>query len=106
MMLAFVRPALLAGPETLNDRVLAGYNAGQIDADLARPNASAGGVTGIVGHLRGGDHGLRRRATRINAGAAQVFLLDQGHAPPKVGQLVREGAAALTRTDHDRVVCH
>jgi hypothetical protein len=67
-------------------------------------NAELGRDPGVMGDARAGDHRLGRRASIVDAGAAELAFLDQGYPPARVGQIGRERHAALARTDHDRVV--
>src|SRR3989442_9673305 len=103
---ALIDLVLLPGAEALHDLILAGYNRGQIDADILCPNAPPWGVAPVMGHLSGSNHRLRWGAARIDAGAAQVFFLDQGHGPSVIGQLLRERVSGLARPDDNRIVFH
>jgi hypothetical protein len=98
--------ALLAGTELADDLVLAGDDAGQVNAHGAGTHAPFAGVAGVVGHLGAGDHGLGRRASGVDAGAAQLVFFNQGHVPALVGQVLRQRVAALAGADDDGIVGH
>src|SRR5262249_13462323 len=51
-----------------------------------------------------GDHRLGRGAALVDAGAADMFALDQGRAMAGLCEGGAEGYAALTSADHDGVV--
>src|SRR5437879_12676716 len=103
---ALIDLVLLPGAEALHDLILAGYNRGQFDADILCPNAPPRGVARVMGHLSGSNHGLRWGAASIDAGATQVFFLDQGHGPAVIGQLLGERVSGLARTAASRMLFH
>ena len=73
---ALVHSALLSGAEAFYDPILARDNRGQINGYAICFHAPARCVARIVGDLGGSDHRLRRRATGVDAGPAQVRLFD------------------------------
>jgi hypothetical protein len=105
-VLAPINLLLLAGPELLYDLVFLGNDLCQVDADLASPNAPPGGVARVVSYLRTMDHSFRRCAACINAGAAEIALLDQSYSPPEVSQATRKRITGLPRANDDRIVFH
>jgi hypothetical protein len=92
------------GTEPLDDLALARDDTREIDAHGARPHAPAGGVAGVVGDLRRGDHCLGRRAPGVDARPTHVPALDEGDLPALRRHVLRQRAAALAAADHDGVV--
>ena len=76
---AFIDLFLLAAAETEDDFVFLGNDFCKINADVRSVDAPARGVPRIVSDLRAVDHRLGGRASNIDAGAAQIFLLDERH---------------------------
>ena len=103
-------PFLATGAEGLDDLPLALPDDRLIDRDRAGLDPVIGAAAGEPGHAGAGHHGLGRRAAVIDAGAADLVPLDQGGPSSGPGQCGREGTAALTGADDDRVVvgrrCH
>ena len=71
----------LSAAEAEHDLVFLRDDLRQIDAGVARDHAPALRVAGVVGHLGALHHGFGRRASGIDAGAAEVALLDEGDRP-------------------------
>ena len=76
------------GARSADYLILAGDHLGQVHADRAGADPPSVGVARVVGDLGRGDHRLGRRATRVDTGPAQVFLLEQCHGPAAVGQFL------------------
>ena len=79
----------------MDDLVFSGHDGGQVHADAGGAHAPASGIAGVVGDLGALDHGLGRRATRIDAGPTQVRFLNQRHAPTAIGEVLRKRITAL-----------
>ena len=109
-MLAKALPSLLDTSEELK-AVAAKLGApaidihlGQVHAYRAGTNPPSAGVARIMCDLGGGKHRLGRRAARVNAGPAQVFLLDQRDGPTAVGQFLRQRPPGLAGANHNGVI--
>jgi len=59
-------------------RLLALANVPQVNFHWTAVNAVVGGAPREVSDSRAGDHGLRRRATHVDTGAADMLTLYQG----------------------------
>jgi hypothetical protein len=88
-----------------DDIVLACLDALHVDRDLA-PGAEA--VLGPAARQMRGigarDQSLRRRATRVHAGAAEAVALDDGDGLARARQPPRERGSGLSGSDDDRVI--
>ena len=64
-----------------------------IDANWTSVYAVVCRAPGEIGHSRAGNHGLGWCAALVDAGAPNVFALDDGGFAPRSGQLSRDWAA-------------
>src|SRR5262249_27433631 len=103
-ILPFLDLALLTGAPLLDDVVLARPDLRPVHANFSGAHPPLARMARVVGHLGGRNQGLGRRATRVDTGAAEVFLFDQGHGPAAVRQLERKRVAGLAGTNDDRIV--
>src|SRR5690606_31601618 len=87
-----------------DDAVLVGVQRGDVDAVEGGPDAELGAVARGVGDLGGVEQGLGRDAADVQAGAAELVLLDQGDAEPELGGMQGAGIAAAARSQDDDVV--
>ena len=72
--------------KVVDDVALAFPNFGHIDTDGPRLHAIISGPPHQVGDAPAGHHRLRRRASLINAGAANMFALDESSTHSGAGQ--------------------
>jgi len=63
-------------------------------------------LPGVMSDLSRCHKGLSRRATRVDAGAAQLRLFHQRHAPALVSQPAGQRSASLASSDHNSVKFH
>src|SRR5256885_5511683 len=103
---ALVDLLLLATAKAENDFVFLRHNFGQIDADIRSANTPARGVSRIVSDLRAVDYCCGGRQAGVDAGAAQMLLLDERDGPSQVGEPISERIAGLAGADDDGVVFH
>ena len=75
-----------------------------IDPDGADLDAELVAAAGEVGDLGAGDHGLRRGAAVVDAGAADRAALDHGDAFAARGEGCGEGITRLAGAQNDDVV--
>ena len=68
--------------EPADDAVLVGVDAGHVDAVEGGLHAELLGLAGLVGDLGRVQQRLGRDAADVEAGAAEVALLDQAHGSP------------------------
>ncbi len=88
--------------EPAHDAVLVGVDAGHVDALEGRPDPELLRLAGRVGDLGGVQQGLGRDAAHVQAGAADLVLLDQRHAQPELGRAQGAGIApGPCSQDHD-----
>jgi hypothetical protein len=59
-----------------------------------------------MSNLRAMDHRLGRRASDVDARAAQMVFLNQRDGPPQIGEAIGERIAGLAGTDDDGIVFH
>ena len=52
------------------------------------------------------NHRFGRRATNVDARAAQIFFLDERYRPSQIGEPISERVAGLAGTNDDRIVLH
>src|SRR6059036_1241195 len=95
---------LTARTEALDDAALPLAHGRHVYDDRARPHTVVGGAAGEVRYPGARDHGLRRGAALVDAGAADVDALDQGAAPARPSQRPRQRPSGLAGSDHDGVV--
>src|SRR5260370_29883581 len=103
---ALIDLLLLSGAKAKNDFVFLGNDLGEINAHVHRVDTPARGISRVMSNLRAMDHRLGRRASDVDAGAAQILFLDERNRPPQIGEPISEGVAALARADDNRVVLH
>src|SRR5690242_1316850 len=58
----------------------------------------------VVGHLCGGNHGFGGCTAGVDAGAAQVRLLDESNGPAVLGKGIAERITSLSGANHDGIV--
>src|SRR6266566_1134118 len=90
----------------MNDLIFLGDNSRQVGAHITCPHSPARRVSRIVGHLRAMDHGLRWRASGIDARAPDIALFDERHLPSDVRKTKGKRDPSLSRADHYRVIFH
>ncbi len=98
--------ALIAVAALLHHLVLLRHHRREVHADVAGAHAPARRVARVMHDLGAMHHGFCRRATRIDAGTAEVSLLHHGDCPSVVRQGARERVSGLPAPDDDRVVFH
>src|SRR5260370_2141737 len=103
---ALIDLLLLSAAKAEDDFVFLGNDLGKINAHVRRVAARARSVSVVMRNLGAMDHRLGRRASDIDACAAQILFLDERHGPTKIRQSIGEGIAALARTDDDCIVFH
>ena len=103
---AFVDLFLLVAAKAEDDFVLLSDDFGEINADICGVDAPARGVARVVSNLRAVDHRFSGRAADVDAGAAEVFLLDERDGPSQIREAIGQGIAGLAGTDNDGVVLH
>ena len=80
--------------QTGDDAVLVGVDADHVDAVEGGVDAELLGLAGLVGDLGGVQQSLGGDAADVEAGAAQVALLDQPDLQPQLGRAERTGISA------------
>src|SRR5215472_7087752 len=105
-ILALIHAALLAASKAQNHLVLLRDNFCEIHLDSGCVDSPARGISRIVRHLRPMHHGLRRRASHVDARPSQIPLLDKRHRPTQVREAKSEGISGLARADNDGVIFH
>ena len=89
--------------ETGDDAVLVAVDAGHVDAVEGGSHAELLGVARRVGDLGGVEQRLGRDAADVEAGPAEVPLLDQADAQSELGRSQRTGVAARSRPENEYV---
>ena len=89
--------------EPLDDLVLVGVDAGHVDAVERGGDAELAGLACRVGDLGGVQQGLGRDAAHVEAGAAQVALLDQPDLQAELGRSQGAGVTARTSPEDEDV---
>jgi hypothetical protein len=97
---------LVAIAPTTDQRIFLSDDLWQVGTDIVGYDAPARSVSSIVGNLRTMNHGLRGRASRIDASAAKLALFNQSNSPSPISQPIRKGSSGLPRTDDDCIVPH
>src|SRR4030095_11486061 len=93
--------ALVEAPD---DLVLVVVDAGDVDRLESCLDAELGALARRVGDFRGMEERLRRDAPAVEAGAAELVLLDEGHRQTQLAGTQGGGiAATATPEDHDVV---
>jgi hypothetical protein len=88
--------------QAVDHLLLALDGAGPVDADLAHLEAELGGALDRAVHVGALEELLGRDAADVQAGAAQLVLLDEGDAQPGRGPVERRRVAARAAADdHD-----
>ena len=77
-----------------DDAVLVGVDAGHVDAVERGADAELLGLTGLVGDLGRVQQGLGGDAADVEAGAAEVALLDETDGQPQLRRPERTGISA------------
>src|SRR5438552_1640072 len=103
---ALVDLLLLATAKAEDHFVFLHDNFGEIDADIQSIDTPARGVSRIVSDLRAMNHCLGGGAASVDAGAAQMLLLDERDGPSQVGEPISERISGLAGADDDGVVFH
>ena len=91
-------------PQPGDDLVLVGVDAGHVDAVEGGPDAEVGALPGLVGDLGRVQQRLGRDAAAVQAGAADLVLLDQRDTLAQLGRAQRAGVAAAAAAENDDVV--
>src|SRR5262249_32672401 len=89
--------------EALDDRALARADLDLIHRHGLRLDAVVGAPAREVRDTRAGHHRLGRRAPDVDAGASDLFALDQRGAAARARQIAGERHAGLTGSDDDGV---
>ena len=89
--------------QPVDDLVLVGVDAGHVDAVEGGGDAELRGLAGRVGDLRGVQEGLGRDAAHVEAGAAEVALLDQPDAQAQLGRSQGTGVTARSSPEDEDV---
>ena len=85
------------------DAVLVLVDAGHVDAVEGRVHAELRALAGLVGDLAGVQQGLGRDAATVQAGAADLVLLDQHHGLAEFGRSQSCGVAAAATAEDDEI---
>ena len=101
--LATLDQALQAFVEPPDGAVLVGVDAGHVDAFEGGLDAELLSSRGSVGNLAGVQQGLGRDAAAVQAGAADLVLLDQDNRLAELGGPQRCGIAAAAAAEDDEV---
>ncbi len=86
-----------------DDPVLVGVDAGHVDAVEGGVDAELRGLAGRVGDLGGVQQRLGRDAADVEAGAAEIALLDQSHRQPELRRPECAGVSARARPEDEYV---
>ena len=92
-----------------DDAVLVGVHASHVDAVEAGAHPELLGLTGLVGDLGGVQQRLGGDATDVQAGAAEVALLDDADLQAELRSAQGAGVATRTRPENEYVevgLCH
>src|SRR5258708_511601 len=100
---ALIDLLLLSGAKAKNDFVFLANDLGEINAHVGGVDTTAGGIARVMSTLCELDHRLVGRASEVDACAAEILFLDECNSPPKIGEPISEGVAALARADDNRV---
>src|ERR1019366_1205581 len=95
--------ALAAIAKAVHDIALALADAFHVDADVAGVNAIIGASPREISDAGAGDHGLGRSASLIDAGAADMFALDESGAHPGFSQGRGKRCTGLSGADHNGI---
>src|SRR3712207_3249608 len=101
--LAALDQALQALVEPGDDAVLVAVDAVHVDAGQRGLDAELLALAGQVGDLAGVQQGLGGDATAVQAGAADLVLLDEDHGHAQFGGAQRGGVATRDTTEDDQV---
>ena len=102
MILSLLEQALQALVEPADDAVLVRVDPGHVDADQVGLDAELLALAGLVGDLGRVQQRLGRDAAAVQAGAAQLGLVDQRHREVQLGRAQGGGvSAAAGAEDHD-----
>jgi hypothetical protein len=96
--------ALQALVEAADDPVLVRVDGLEVDAVERGLHTEDLGLTGVVGHLAGVQQGLGGDAPTVQAGAADLVLLDEDHGLAELGGPERRGVAAAAASQDDDIV--
>src|SRR5205823_13832536 len=96
--------ALQALPEPVDHLLLVGVDPRHVDAVEAGPHAERLGLVRLVGDLRRVQESLRRDAPPVQAGAADLVLLNERDALAELGRSQRAGVATAAAPQNDDVV--
>ena len=94
--------ALQALPHLVDHAVLVLVQRGDLDALVGRLHAEVARVLGVLGDLGRLQDGLGGDAAPVQAGPADLGLLDQGDLEPELGGAQRDRVAAGAGAQHDR----
>ena len=100
---AALHQALQALVEPGDDALLVLADAGHVDALERRPHAELLALPGEVGDLAGVQQRLGRDAAAVQAGAAELLLLDQHDAHAELCRTQRAGVATAAAAQDDEV---
>src|SRR5262249_5629782 len=93
-------------PPSGDNRVLTVDDCRQVDLDLFRDDTQPAAGARDVRRPGTGDHRLRRRATRIDAGSAGVGALGDDHPLAGARESCGERTSRLATTDNNDVYVH
>ncbi len=102
--LAGLHQSLQALVELADDAVLVGVDAAHVDARQRALDADLLTLAGVVGDLGGVQQRLGGDAAAVQAGTAQLVLLDEGHREAQLGRAQRAGVPAGTPAQDQDVV--
>ena len=103
-ILGIFQATLLPCAEVVHNCLLAPVNLRQVNADGPAANAVVGGAPGQVSDSRAGDHGLRRCAAHIDAGAADMLTLYEGCFSSSLGECNGKRCSCLSRPYYDGII--
>ena len=92
-----------ARDQALNDLIFPGLHLCPVDGNAAGVHAELAGFLGVQVVLRAVEQGLGGDAAHVQAGAAQVLLLDEGDLLAGVPEALGGQVAAGTRAEDDDV---
>ena len=92
-----------SGDQALDDLILPGLHLLPVDGHALRIHAELAGFLGVQVVLRAVEQGLGGDAAHVQAGAAQVLLLDEGNLLARVSEALSGQVAAGARTEDDDV---